>query len=518
MSKHLPILIITIPLLTAFMMPIAARVGIRFRNVLMLMAILAINIMLLSLIPEVALNFGTIFYTVGAPNPLAINPEGLAFPIRIILKIDGFSLFMGLISGTVALVAFLYSWKFIKEDGKKTYYFILMLLMLVGMIGLEFTNDLFNFFVFMEILSISCAALVAYETEEKHPPYAGYKYMLISAIATSFLLLGIGLLYAQYGSFNMDYIHNEMNHSLLDKMALIFMLIPLAMKAGAIPMHMWVPDTYSEAPAPVTAMLVTASQASLYGVFRLSFSLFGNPISSISINYNSLGWVIIILGVLSMFVGVAMALVQHDIKRLMAFHAVSQTGYMLLGVGVGIAVYAAGDKGAAFESFGKVAMIGGIFHIMNHAFYKGLLFLTSGVIVRRFGTRNLDKMIGLAHRDTFTAVAFIIGALAIAGIPPFNGFASKLLIYESVYKFSPLLSIIAMFVSVLTLASFVKVFYSAFLGPRRDDLIHNTEPISAGMKIGMGILCVLVVLMGLFPEVVIDVLVEPAIAGLVTIR
>jgi multicomponent Na+:H+ antiporter subunit D len=219
-----------------------------------------------------------------------------------------------------------------------------------------------------------------------------------------------------------------------------------------------------------------------------------------------------------MFVGVSMALVQHDVKRLMAYHAVSQTGYMLLGVGVGIVVYMNFDGGEAFDSYGRTAMVGGIFHIINHAFYKGLLFLTAGVMVLRFGSRNLDKMIGLAHRDTFTTVCFIIGAMAIAGIPPFNGFASKILLYDSVYRFSPILAVIAMFVSVLTLGSFIKVFYSAFLGPRREDLLVNTEPLPVGMTFGMGILSFLVVLMGLFPDTVIKLLIDPAVMSLVLAR
>lgn len=197
----------------------------------------------------------------------------------------------------------------------------------------------------------------------------------------------------------------------------------------------------------------------------------------------------------------------------MAYHAVSQSGYMLLGVGVGIATHMNIE---AFESFGRTAMTGGIFHIMNHAFYKGLLFLTSGVMIYRFGTRNLNKMIGLGHRETFTTIAFIVGALAIAGVPPFNGFASKLLIYESVYKFSPILSMIAMFVSILTLASFLKVFYSSFLGPKRDDLIVNNGKLPLGMTLGMLILCILVILFGLFPGIIVNNIVEPAITGLIS--
>jgi multicomponent Na+:H+ antiporter subunit D len=517
MTEHLPVLIIAVPLLAAFVLPIVRMLGVIPRDIFVFIVFIAVNVMLMSLIPDICIDNRTLHYVLGSASPSALTPEGLAFPIRIVLKIDGFSLLMAVFSAIVGLVGFLYSQKFVPEDGRKNYYVILLLLMLVGMIGLEFTNDLFNFFVFLEILSISCAALVAFRTSQKHPPYAGYKYLLISSLATSFFLLGVGLCYAQYGSFNMDYINRMLNHSLLDRIALVFMIIPLAMKAGAVPMHMWVADTYSEAPAPVTAMLVTASQASLYGVFRLSFTLFGNSTANISINYHTLGWIIIILGVLSMFIGVTMALVQHDVKRLMAFHSVSQTGYMLLGVGVGIAVYAGHDGGAAFNQYGRLAMTGGIFHIINNSMYKGLLFLTAGVMVRRFGTANLDRMIGMAHRDVFTTIAFIVGALAIAGIPPFSGFASKLIIFESVYHFNPFLSIIAMFVSVLTLASFLKVFYGAFLGPERKDLLVDNNPLPHGMNAGMGIMCLFILIMGIAPEAVIKYLIDPAIAGLVKI-
>jgi len=520
MSKHIPVLIITLPLLLAFILPVLGMAGTRVRNAASIAVLAAMNILILSLIPTVSMEGGVIYYALGAADPSLVTPEGLDFPVRILLKIDGFSLFIAIIVGVVSLSSFFYSTGFIKEDGKTNYYTIIYMLLTTGLLGMTFTNDLFNFFVFLEVASISGAALVSYSTWGKHPPYAGFKYLLISSVATIFFLLGVGFCYAQYGSFNIQYINASLNHSLLDRMALIFMISALAMKAGSVPMHMWVPDTYAEAPAPVSAMLKTAGIVSLYALFRICFSLFGNPLPGVinAINNTTLGWIIIILGLLSMFVGVTMALIQHDVKRLMAFHAVSQTGYMLLGVGVGIAVYSANDGGHSFRTFGSLAMAGGIFHIMNHAFYKSLLFLTAGVMEKRFGTRNLNSMIGLAHKDIFTTIAFIIGALAISGIPPFNGFASKLLIYESVYKFNPLLSIIAMFVSVLTLASFMKVFYSSFLGPRRDDLVVDDKKISSGMTLGMLILAVLVVLMGIFPDIVISNLVEPAIAGLVNLK
>lgn len=522
MSKHIPVIIITLPLLFAFLLPVLgfAGAGPRVRNILVATVLAAVNILIFSLIPSVSIDGAIIYYALGAADPSIITPEGLDFPIRILLKIDGFSLFIAIIVGIVSFCSYLYSTGFIEEDGKTNYFTVIFMLLTAGLLGMTFTNDLFNFFVFLEIASIAGAALTSYFTWKKHPPYAGFKYLLISSIATTFFLIGVGLCYGQYGSFNIEYINLSLSHSLLDRIALVFMVSAMAMKAGAVPMHMWVADTYSEAPTPVTVMLKTAGIVCLYALFRICFSLFGNPLPGIvnSINNTTLGWIVITLGLLSMFIGVTMALIQHDVKRLMAFHSVSQIGYMLLGVGVGIAVYTVNDNGQAFRTFGKVAMAGGIFHIMNNAFYKSLLFLTAGVMEKRFGTRNLDSMIGLAHKDLFTTIAFIIGALAISGIPPFNGFASKLLIYESVYMFSPMLSIIAIFVSVLTLASFMKVFYSSFLGPRRDDLIVDDKKIPSGMIVGMLILCVLVVLMGLFPDIVINNLVEPAIAGLVNLR
>jgi multicomponent Na+:H+ antiporter subunit D len=201
-----------------------------------------------------------------------------------------------------------------------------------------------------------------------------------------------------------------------------------------------------------------------------------------------------------------MAIPQKDIKRLMAYHAVSQTGYMLLGVGVGLAVL--GDQ-ALLSSFGMTAMEGGIFHIMNHAIYKGLLFLTAGAIIYQVGTSDLNRMGGLGHRMKWTMIFFIIGALAIAGIPPFNGFASKFLIYESVFAFNPVLSIIAMVVSILTLASFVKVFHSVFMGPPLPEFQHVKEAPHT-MLIGMTILAALVIISGIFPAFFVEHLIAPA--------
>jgi len=190
----------------------------------------------------------------------------------------------------------------------------------------------------------------------------------------------------------------------------------------------------------------------------------------------------------------------------MAYHAISQTGYMLLGVGVGLYLLNSSD----FNTYGIKAMEGGIFHIINHAMYKGLLFLTAGAIYHRLGTRNLNEMGGLGHTMKFTSIFFIIGALAIAGIPPFNGFASKLLIYEACYKVSPILSIVAMLVSILTLASFIKVFHSAFMGPK----LYDVEEVPKSMLLGMSLLTFVIIFFGFFPGWVVSNIVHPAVMSL----
>ncbi|HOE20793.1 MAG TPA: proton-conducting transporter membrane subunit [Spirochaetota bacterium] len=506
MIKHVPVLLVTIPLVVAFMLPIIGMVNRTIRTITAGVAIVIIMVLSYLLIQDVMICKKIFHYMVGSPDPTALFEHGLTFPIRIALKIDQFSLLFIIMATTLSFLFYLFSSQYIEENERKNYFTVLYVCMVAGMMGMLIANDLFTFFVFLEILSISSSALVSFRTERKHPPYAGYKYMFVSSIATSFFLLGIAFLYAQYGSFNIDYLKKVMDGTVLDKIAIVMLILPLAMKCGVVPMHMWIPDTYSEAPAPISSMVKLGSLICLYGLFRIAFT-FG---SHVYVSYE-LGIMFILFGVLSMFVGVTQALIQKDVKRLMAFHAVSQVGYMLLGVGVGLSVIKSGD--ASFAIYGKIAMIGGLFHVINNALYKGLLFLTSGIMVRHYKTRDLNVMHGLAHYDKFTALVFMIAALAISGIPPLNGFVSKLIIYESVFHYNPLLTLIAIFVSVLTLASFMKVFYSAFLGmpPERKPV---EQPIL--VKFSMVILSIIIVAIGLFPQGIIKLLIEPAVNALAT--
>ncbi|MHC2995119.1 MAG: NADH:ubiquinone oxidoreductase [Candidatus Atribacteria bacterium] len=504
--NHTPILIIAIPLLAAFLIPVIGRINKKTTGIFTTFA-LTISLILTIILAVKILTVGPQVYVFGAQSPALTLPSGLKFPIRIMFQIDAMGIFMGLITAVISFVGAIYSLTFMEQHSGLDKYYSLLLLLTVGMFSMEFTGDIFNFFVFLEVASIAAVALISFRgVNLGEPAEAGFKYMVVSSISALMVLFAVGIFYGQYDLLNFAALASVIKYSQLDKIALGILVPVLAMKAGAVPMHMWTPDAYSEAPAPISMILVAASQASLYALFRVTFSLY-----NITLNTLTVGWIIIIFGLLSMFIGVTMAIIQKDIKRLMAYHAISQTGYMFLGVGVGLAVLA---NPVALKQYGITAMEGGIFHIMNHAMYKGLLFLTAGALFFRTGTKDLNKMGGLAHYMKYTTIFFIIGAAAIAGLPPFNGFASKLLIYESVYRFNPLLSIIAMLVSILTLASFVKVFHSTFLGPKLPQF-REVREVPKSMVWAMAVLSCIIIFFGLFPDLIVKNLVHPAVMALI---
>jgi len=502
---HSPVLIIAIPLLMALLTPLIGRVSERGRNVLVIASLVFVSFLVFLLARDIHLN-GLRVYTLGAIAPDLTIPEHYMVPARIILQVDGMSIFMGIIMALVALSAAIYSLSYMKAETGQTAFYTLFLLSVGGTFGMIFTGDMFNLFVFLEVFSISGAGLIAFRSRFADAPEGGLKYLVMSSVAALLVLFATGLFYVQYNVLNIAALAQVMQYTMLDKIALAMLIAAFAMKVGSVPLHMWLPDAYTVAPASITAVVLAASYTCLYAIFRTVFTLYGPTLDLVTV-----GWILIILGVLSMFIGVTMAIPQIDIKRLMCYHAISQLGYMLLGVGIGLAVL---DNPEAFNTYGRMAMTGGIFHILNHVMYKPLLFLTAGALFYRTGTRDLNKMGGLAHMMKWTCVLYIIGALSISGIPPFNGFASKWLVYQGAYQFNPILSVIAMIVSILTLASFTKGFHSAFMGPVLP-AYEKVREVPGSMLIGMGILALCIILFSLFAGLTIDWIVDPAVEALI---
>ena len=502
---HSAILIIAIPLVTAFLIPLVGMASKKARNALVIVSLAFVAFLVFALARDIAIN-GIHIYTLGATSPDLTTPKGFMVPVRIILEVDSMSILMGIIWSIVSIAAAIFSLSHIASETGQNRFYTLLLLMVTGGFGMMFTGDLFNLFVFLEIASISGAALIAFRTKFADTQEGGFKYIVVSAVASLMVLFAIGLLYAQYNLLNIGALAQVIQYTTPDKIALALLLIAFTMKAGMVPLHMWFADSYSVAPASITGMLVITSHACMYAAFRICFTLYGGMLDAPVV-----GWILIVFGLLSMFVGVTMAVFQKDVMRFMSYHAISQLGYMWVGVGVGLAVL---GNPALLATYGRDAISGGVFHILNHAMYKPLLFFTGGALFHYTGTRDLTKMGGLAHKMKWTTILYIIGTLSIAGIPPLNGFSSKILIYESVYQFHPILTITGIIVSILTLASFTKAFHSAFMGAELPEYKEGKE-VPRSMIIAMVILAAGIVFITLFPSLIVNWTIHPAADALI---
>lgn len=513
---HSPALSVAIPLFGAFLTPLIGKINDKLRNIFVLITLLLTSSVVFLLASNV-FSKGVHTYVFGSSN--IGNPV-----VRILFEVDGLSAFMGIIIAVISVVAIIYSWAFMGKNSGLDKYYTLMLLMVAGMVGMVFTGDMFNFFVFLEITSISSCALIAFWTNKGKSVDAGFKYIVISTIGALFFLFAVGLMYGQYNALNIAVIASKMSYTFVDKIALVLIISALAMKAGIVPMHMWLPDAYGRAPSTVSIMLVVATQASLYGVFRMIFTLYGNQltgfvktIGGLSVSLNEvIAPLIIGLALLTIIIGVFMALKQDDLKRTIAFAALAELGYMFLAIGASLSTIMTNPvTGSAMLSIsGESALKGGLFHVLNDALDIGLLFLVAGAIYYSTKETSLNRLGGLARNMKFTTVFFLIGLLAVSGMPPMNGFASKLLIYESVYQVNPILSIAAILGSILLLAVFVKVFHSVFLGPKLSRF-EDVKEIPKTMLFAMGIITCLIVFFGIFPEFIVSNLVEPAADALV---
>jgi multicomponent Na+:H+ antiporter subunit D len=279
-------------------------------------------------------------------------------------------------------------------------------------------------------------------------------------------------------------------------LALALMLTGYAVKAFLVPCHTWPPDAHMSAPSSISMLLSgVMSKTGIYALIRILYIIFQ------STGRTELQFLIIFWGTITMFVGVTMALIQTDFKRLLAFHSVSQIGYIVTALGVGL---------AANTTVGVLGTQGGLYHMLNHAMFKCLLFLCAGAVLYSAGTTDLNKLGGLSKKMPFTTVMFLIGAASISGIPPFNGFVSKWMIYQATYEsgFAPI-TIIALLVSVMTLASFVKVGQSVFFGQMSKES-ENVKEIPWAMRIPMFILALVCIVGGVGYNTVNTYLIKPA--------
>lgn len=490
-----PLIATLIPFVIAFFIGFIKDKYIKVKRVIVTLAVFASFVFTVLMIKSVMASGNILTYWLGSRSP----SHGWA--IGIGLEVDSLSLFVGLIITLACFLSSIYSIKYMDKDNGLGKYYILFLLLSGSMIGFVFTGDLFNMYVMLEIMTFAAIALTAFRTEKYKSLEAGFKYLVIGGLGSSLILLGTILIYAETHTLNIAQIarifSKEKSFSPIMILALACMLVGYAVKSFMVPCHTWPPDAHMSAPSSISMLLSgIMSKTGVYGLIRLLFMVFGLT------GNKALSYLVVIWGAVTMLIGVSMALLQKDLKRLLAFHSVSQLGYVITGIGVGL---------ISTGSIANMGLLGGLYHMLNHATFKCLLFLCAGAILYKTGTTDLNKMSGLSKKMPFTTIAFIIGAAAISGLPPFNGFTSKWLIYQSTLDANMWpVTMVAIVVSAMTLASFVKVIHCAFFGPERKEN-KNVSEVTLSMKIPMAVLSILCIVFGVFSKLVIKDILKPVV-------
>lgn len=376
-------------------------------------------------------------------NPITLIFGGWSPVFAISFYVDQTSMiFIGL-TLFMWFVILLFTFKKHRDD--HMYLFFLMFLQGI-FLGLVQTNDLFNFFVFLELITVLVTILISYN--KNGPSYrAGIYYLLINTLGAMFILIGIILLYYVYGSINIQYIASQIqlySHSNIIKLAYVMMLSGISIKAAFVPLYSWLPRAHGVAQTSISALLSgLIVKLSLYGFIRIHHDMFSNA------SYNT-GTFFFYVGAITGLVGVMFALVQKDLKQILAYHTVSQIGLMMMGL----------------SSLNDVSFSGGLLHILNHAFFKSLLFLAAGQIIYTYKTKKVYEIQGVFKTMPLTAIVLIIGMLGISGMPLFNGFVSKSLI-KYAFKDNTFHMFLYTLLNIGTVTSFLK-FSRVLFGPKLD--------------------------------------------------
>ena len=450
---------------------------------------------LLGMFRPVVLNGETIVYWLGSRVPSS------GYAIGISMEVDALNLFFALLIAAAVFVSCVYSIQYMEHDDHVQQYYTLFLMLSAGVLGVVMTGDLFNMYIMVEIMTIAAVALTAFRSHTPGAVEAAFKYLVVGTIGSVCMLTGIMLLYARAHTLNLAQLSALIpgKNDTVVRMAFAFLFVGFSSKAFLVPFHPLAADAHGAAPASISVLISgVLTKSGIYAILRLMYFLYQN------IDQSSMQFLMVALGSVSMFVCVTMALAQHDFKRLLAFHSISQIGYVLTAAGLCTAA----------------GISAGVYHAMNHTFFKGLLFLAAGAVMHQAGTGDLNRLGGLSRRMPHTTCLFLIGAFSISGIPPFNGFASKWMIYQAIYQKAVesgnilflFAVLVALITSVLTLASFVKVTKSVFFGELPVELA-NTQEAPFGMRLAMGMFAVICVLTGLFPELVTKYLTQPAAAA-----
>jgi formate hydrogenlyase subunit 3/multisubunit Na+/H+ antiporter MnhD subunit len=390
-----------------------------------------------------------------------------------------------------------------REPGRVLPFFLAFL---AGMNLVVLADDAFTFLLSWEFMSLTSWALVMAHHRQRGNARAGYIYLLMASLGTLSLLLCFGLLAGSDGGYTFDAIRRSQAAASAGAAVLGLALLGAGSKAGLVPLHVWLPLAHPAAPSHVSALMSgVMTKVAVYGFIRIVFDLAGAP---------EWWWgaAVLLLGGVSAVMGVLHALMEHDLKRLLAYHTVENIGIIFIGLGLALAFRANAMFGPA-----ALALTAALFHVFNHSVFKSLLFFGSGAVLTATGERDMERLGGLIHAMPLTAFAFLIGSAAISALPPFNGFVSEWLTFQAilvspqlpqwVLKFlAPAVGALLALSAALAAACFVKAFGITFLGRPRTDLARDAREVDRCSLGAMFVLASLCLVAGILPGYFIDAL------------
>lgn len=439
--------------------------------------------------------------------PIENLPDSFTFLTNIPLVsfsfgLDALSQFFIVVIFSVSFLVGIYGYGYIKDQKKYAGTSPFFPLLVASMAAVVVSKDGFSFIICWEIMSLVSFFLVTSEHENKEVQAAGWIYLIATHLATAFLMAFFVILAKNSGSFLFsDYVAPHSYTPFLAGLLFVFAVVGFGTKAGIFPFHIWLPRAHPAAPSYISAIMSGVMiKTGIYGILR-ALTFLGAP---------PLWWgsLLVVVGVASAVLGVLYALMQHDLKRLLAYHSVENIGIIVTGIGIGLMGVSKGSLLIAALGFG-----GAIFHVLNHAIFKSLLFLAAGNISHAVHSLSIDRLGGLLKKIPITAFAFLIAALSICGLPPFNGFVSEWLVYMGLFKSSEVLSGYSILISVagilgiafaggLAVACFTKVFGIVFLGEPRNEMpadCHEPSRFLLAPALALAALCLAI---GLYPQVV----------------
>ena len=383
---------------------------------------------------------------------------------------------------------------------------------LAGMNLVVLADDAFSYLLCWEFMSLASWALVMAHHREPGNAKAGYVYLVMASFGTLALLLAFGLLAGPAGDYAFAAIRAAQHTPYVASLVLILMLLGAGSKAGLVPLHVWLPLAHPAAPSHVSALMSgVMTKVAIYGFIRVVFDLLGPPSWPASV-------VVLFLGSITAVMGILYAMMEKDLKRLLAYSTIENVGIIFVGLGLALAFQANGLKLAA-----ALAFTAALFHVLNHSFFKSLLFFGAGAVLTSTGERDMDTLGGLIHSMPYTSFAVLVGCVAISALPPFNGFVSEWLIFQAVLQspelpqwalkiMVPAVGAMLALAAALAAACFVKAYGVTFLGRPRGAAAEAAKEVDRYSLSAMFILAALCLLAGILPGLVIDALAPITIA------